>query len=31
MKRNKVVATILAIIGVGVVGYELYKKLTNRK
>lgn len=31
MKKNKIVATILAILGVGVVGYELYKKLRNKK
>lgn len=31
MKKNTIVTTILTIIGVGVVGYELYKKLRNRK
>lgn len=31
MRKNKIVTTILTIFGVGVVGYELYKKLRNKK
>ena len=31
MKKNTIVATILTILGVVVVGYELHKKLRNRK
>lgn len=31
MKKNTIVTTILTILGVVVVGYELHKKLRNRK